>query len=84
MATSCSVYVEDGSKADRSVREVALKLISDGLESKLLFVFESLLSATYPESMVSSLTIFFINSNLSIRREHYTVHCNCHSQLFSH
>ncbi|MFS7891820.1 putative nucleoporin [Helianthus anomalus] len=40
-----------GSKADSSVREMVLKLISDGLESRLLSVIESLLSATYPESM---------------------------------
>ncbi|XP_021988826.1 uncharacterized protein LOC110885447 isoform X1 [Helianthus annuus] len=46
-----SLYVEDGSKADSSVREMVLKLISDGLESRLLSVIESLLSATYPESM---------------------------------
>lgn len=46
-----SLYVEDGFKADRSVREVVLKLISDGLESRLLSVIETLLSATYPESM---------------------------------
>ncbi|KVH88159.1 hypothetical protein Ccrd_024450 [Cynara cardunculus var. scolymus] len=50
-ATSGSVYVEDGSKADRTMREVVLKLISDGLEGRLLSVIESLLSATYPESM---------------------------------
>ncbi|XP_024962200.1 uncharacterized protein LOC112502498 isoform X4 [Cynara cardunculus var. scolymus] len=46
-----SLYVEDGSKADRTMREVVLKLISDGLEGRLLSVIESLLSATYPESM---------------------------------
>lgn len=47
------MYVEDGSKADSSVREMVLKLISDGLETKLLSVIESLLSATYPETMVN-------------------------------
>ncbi|XP_071717637.1 uncharacterized protein [Rutidosis leptorrhynchoides] len=46
-----SLYVEDGSEADRTVREMVLKLISDGLESKLLSVIDHLLSATYPESM---------------------------------
>ncbi|KAJ0504767.1 putative nucleoporin [Helianthus annuus] len=34
-----------------SMREMVLKLISDELESILLSVIESLLSATYPESM---------------------------------
>ncbi|KAF5777367.1 hypothetical protein HanXRQr2_Chr12g0534801 [Helianthus annuus] len=34
-----------------SMREMVLKLISDGLESILLSVIESLLSATYPGSM---------------------------------
>ncbi|KAI3804009.1 hypothetical protein L1987_32177 [Smallanthus sonchifolius] len=46
-----SLYVEDDSKADSTVREMVLKLISDGLESRLLSVIESLLSATYLENM---------------------------------
>nr|XP_043624466.1 uncharacterized protein LOC122596031 [Erigeron canadensis] len=46
-----SLYDEDGSTTGRTVREVALKLISDGLENRLMSVIESLLSATYPESM---------------------------------
>lgn len=46
-----SLYVEDGSKADQSLKEVMTRLISGGLESKLLSVIETLLSATYPETM---------------------------------
>ncbi|KAL8234414.1 hypothetical protein R6Q59_020514 [Mikania micrantha] len=46
-----SLYVEDGAIADSAVREMVLKLISDGLESRLLSIIESLLSATYLESM---------------------------------
>ncbi|KAL4585015.1 hypothetical protein LXL04_009628 [Taraxacum kok-saghyz] len=46
-----SLYVEDTSKADQSLKEVMLRLISDGLENKLLSVLDTLLSATYPDSM---------------------------------
>ncbi|GJT24731.1 hypothetical protein Tco_0894668 [Tanacetum coccineum] len=41
---------ENGSTADRTVRDVVIKLISDGLENRLLSVIESLLSFAYPES----------------------------------
>lgn len=58
------MYIEDESKADRTVRDVVTKLISDGLENRLLSVIESLLSAAYPESMVSSLAIYIINENV--------------------
>ncbi|GJX61656.1 hypothetical protein Tco_0294556 [Tanacetum coccineum] len=50
-----SLCFEDGSKADRTVRDVVIKLISDGLENRLLSVIESLLSAAYPESMDADL-----------------------------
>ncbi|CAH1423389.1 unnamed protein product [Lactuca virosa] len=46
-----SLYAEDGSKEDQSLKEITQRLISDGLENKLLSVIESLLSTTYPESM---------------------------------
>ncbi|GJV59441.1 chaperonin CPN60-like protein 2, mitochondrial [Tanacetum coccineum] len=42
---------EDGSTADHTVRDVVIKLISDGLENRLLSVIESLLFVAYPESM---------------------------------
>ncbi|KAI3723879.1 hypothetical protein L2E82_35640 [Cichorium intybus] len=46
-----SLYAEDGSKAYQSFKEVMTSLISGGLERKLLSVIETLLSATYPETM---------------------------------
>lgn len=55
LTTFGSVYAEDGSKVDQSLKEIMQKLISEGLENGLLSVIESLLSATYPESMVNSI-----------------------------
>ncbi|GKF51053.1 hypothetical protein Tco_0147520 [Tanacetum coccineum] len=52
---------EDGSTADHTVRDVVIKLISDGLKNRLLSVIESLLFVAYPESMVSLLAIYIIN-----------------------
>jgi nuclear pore complex protein Nup188 len=47
-----AVYVGTGSKEGQIMREEALKLISDGLERKLISVMEDLLSSSYPEQMV--------------------------------
>lgn len=80
------MYVEDDSKADSAVREMVLKLFSDGLESKLLSVIESLLSASYLESMVSfnffglvaSLTFFYmVLLIVIIRRLLWPSHIKC-------
>lgn len=48
-----AVYIEDGSKEGQALKEEAQKLISDGLESRLLSVLQDLLSSSYPEHMVS-------------------------------
>jgi nuclear pore complex protein Nup188 len=47
-----AVYVGTGSKEGQIMREEALKLISDGLERKLISLMEDLLSSSYPEQMV--------------------------------
>ncbi|KAK9287536.1 hypothetical protein L1049_015957 [Liquidambar formosana] len=46
-----ALYVGAGSKEGNVIREEALKLISDGLESKLLSVLQDLLSSSHPEHM---------------------------------
>lgn len=43
---------------DNIVKEEARKLFHDGLESKLVLFFEDLLSCSYPEKMVCSLSIY--------------------------
>ncbi|KAL5788807.1 hypothetical protein ACOSP7_005756 [Xanthoceras sorbifolium] len=46
-----ALYVGTSSKEGNIIKEEALKLISDGLESKLISVLHDLLSATHPKDM---------------------------------
>ena len=46
------VYFGSGSEEGNAIRQEAQSLISDGLESKLLSVFQDLLSSSHPEHMV--------------------------------
>lgn len=46
------VYFETELDGGSSILEVAKRLISGGLECKLLSIFEDLLSSKYPEQMV--------------------------------
>ncbi|KAK6916684.1 hypothetical protein RJ641_019545 [Dillenia turbinata] len=46
-----AVYVGTASKEDSAIREVAKKLISDGLESKLSSVLQDLLCLNHPDQM---------------------------------
>ncbi|KAK9070882.1 hypothetical protein SSX86_009450 [Deinandra increscens subsp. villosa] len=87
-----SLYVEDGSKADSAVREMVSKLVSDGLESRLLSVIESLLSATFPESMeVDVFTLWaeeiLIEDNLVLDilfLAYYESFCTCDGKQWKH
>ncbi|KAK2983795.1 hypothetical protein RJ640_017198, partial [Escallonia rubra] len=45
------IYVSAGSKERHATRDEVQKLISDGLESRLIPVLEDLLSSSYPEHM---------------------------------
>lgn len=47
-----TVYLGDSLKEGTLIREEALKLISDGLEGKLISVLQSLMSCSHPEQMV--------------------------------
>lgn len=47
-----AVYDGTGEKEVQAMRDQTEKLVSDGLENKLLSVLQDLLSSTYPENMV--------------------------------
>lgn len=52
-----AVYFETESEGVSTVLEVAKRLISGGLECKLLSIFEDLLSSKYPDQMVYFIVI---------------------------
>ena len=47
-----AVYLGNNLKEGSLIREEALKLISDGLEGKLISVLQALMSCSHPEQMV--------------------------------
>jgi hypothetical protein len=59
VTTLGAVYVGTGSKEGQIMREETLKLISDGLERKLISVMEDLLSSSHPEQMVCLMSTCF-------------------------
>lgn len=67
----CSLYavsLGNGSKKDADIWEEASKLFSDGLEGKLISVFEDLLSSSHPDQMVYLLRNIILLCSLSCSR----------------
>lgn len=58
------VYFGSQPEGGSAVMKEAHQLISDGLEYKLLSIFQDLLSSDYPEQMVSSIVTFNIGLKL--------------------
>lgn len=57
----CAVNAGTSLKEGNAVKEAAQKLISDGLESKLISVLHVLLSATHPSDMVCLISCLLYN-----------------------
>ena len=52
--------VHNGSVSeDNTMKEEARKLFHDGLENKLILFFNNILSSSYPEQMVCSVSIYY-------------------------
>ncbi|GAV84710.1 DUF3414 domain-containing protein [Cephalotus follicularis] len=85
-----SLCVKTSSKEGNGDREEAEKLISDGLESKLISVLQSLLSSSHPEQMdVDFFTLWaeetLIEDNLILEilfLIYYESFCNCNGETW--
>ncbi|KAB1207586.1 hypothetical protein CJ030_MR7G022888 [Morella rubra] len=80
-----ALYVGNGSEEGQIIREEALKLISDGLERKLMSVLEDLLSSSHPEQMDVDLFTLWAEETLMednlvldiLFLAYYESFCNC-------
>ncbi|WCJ39807.1 hypothetical protein M5689_020767 [Euphorbia peplus] len=86
-----ALYLDISSKEENMIRDEAMKLISDGMEHKLIYALEDLLSSTHPEDMDADLFTLWaeetlIEDNLILNilfLTYYESLCTCNGETWN-